>query len=288
MQQEVANSTTMNPRSNTVWALLIAVGSGLVGFWIGASTQDERKADHTISLVGQTDLHRLTSSVAGDTVRVAGALADNGTSIASNPGKHANPSFSDSKDPRLLPKNGKMLRHEALMNVWMNRGKGINALGLDPGKKVELLNLLVDQYEAQQDAFDVLGKSGPVTDESGKKVLSSVSQAYEKEIMDFLGQSDYDKLQSVSQQANREASVKLFVGTEMEVANVPLSQAQLDAITAIEAIGANAVPANASVINGLDSIDIQRLAEAAKVLDAQQLAVYKDLLKDREASTGGH
>jgi hypothetical protein len=278
----------MNQRSKTVWALLIAVGSGMVGFWIGASTQNGKGADHTISPVGQIGLHRLASSAASDAVRVTGALADNSNGIASNPGKHASSNSSDSRDPRLLPKNGRMLRHEALINIWMNKGKGINALGLDPGRKAKLLNLLVDQYEAQQDAFDVLGRSGPVSDESGNKVLSSVSQAYEKEIVDFLGQSDYDKLQSVSQQANREASVKLFVGTEMEVANVPLSQGQLDAITAIEAVGTNTTPRSANGNDGLDSVDIQRLAEAAKILDVQQLAIYKEFLKDREGSTGGH
>ncbi len=259
------------------WALLIAVGGGFVGYWVGASTRIGMKAPASGFSAGQPESTRPANSTAGGAPRVAEGATGGGHGVSPVAGLHANEGPGISRDPRLLPKNGAMLRHEALVNIWMNKGKGISALGLDPERRAKLLDLLVDQYSAEQDAFDILGKSGPVTDGTGSDILSSVHQTYEKDVFDFLGQSDYDKLQSVSREANGEASVKIFLGTEMDVANASLTPDQLSAMIAIEGDRGGDEQAAG---------DSARLAKAAQVLTEQQLAIYRDYLKDRAASVG--
>jgi len=187
-----------------------------------------------------------------------------------------------------LPENGDILRREAMVNIWHNRGKAIASLGLDRERRVKLLNLLVDQYEAQQDAFDVVRRSGHASDAAISNSISSVNQAAEKDISDFLGQSLYVKFQTATQTEMRETSVAIFLGPQMEMADVPLSPDQLSAMAAIETIDGAAMNSSGMGQDGLSALDDDKLSKAAKILTPQQLAIYQNYLKDQERLSAGH
>src|ERR1035438_742258 len=117
-----------------------------------------------------------------------------------------------------------------LVNIWMNKGKAITRLGLDSQRKSKLIDLLVDQYAAQQDTFDIVRKSGPNGPENGDDILETVSQAYEKNIADFLGQADYSRFQKAIEVGLRENAVEHWIGPQMEMVGAALAPEQLSAM----------------------------------------------------------
>src|ERR1035441_5868174 len=170
--REPCNSMLSLPKLGRSIALVIA--GGLVGYWIGASSRHGSQSDQAA---------RLAEGAKG---REQKSQPNEGGSVGSNSRETPNQHEDEHTDPRLLPKNGAMLRREALVNIWMNKGKAITRLGLDSQRKSKLIDLLVDQYAAQQDTFDIVRKSGPNGPENGDDILETVSQAYEKNIADFL------------------------------------------------------------------------------------------------------
>jgi hypothetical protein len=165
----------------------------------------------------------------------------------------------------------------------MNKGKAITRLGLDSQRKSKLIDLLVDQYAAQQDTFDIVRKSGPNGPENGDDILETVSQAYEKNIADFLGQADYSRFQKAIEVGLRENAVEHWIGPQMEMVGAALAPEQLSAMAAIE--GTDVAPTSDTIgEDGLAAVDRDRLAKAARILTEAQLAVYRDFLKDRASS----
>src|ERR1019366_6446142 len=168
-------------------SIALVIAGGLVGYWIGASSRHGSQSDQAARLAEVAKLRGIAARKLGATGREQKTQPNEGGGVGSNPWDPPNQHEDDHPDPRLLPKNGAMLRREALVNIWMNKGKAITRLGLDSQRKSKLIDLLVDQYAAQQDTFDIVRKSGPNGPENGDDILETVSQAYEKNIVTVFG-----------------------------------------------------------------------------------------------------
>lgn len=160
-----------------------------------------------------------------------------------------------------------------------NYREAIEAMHLSPADEDRLKKLLAAQWNAREDASDILQRMGNASPELRAKARAAAEAEAVEHLKSFLG-NNYDQFEAVKEMSAQK-QIGWGLASAMWDAGVPLTPAQRDALAHLQQqirsqFPDQEAPRPADPDTGLTDADLALLRSAGSFLTAEQIAFIQD------------